>query len=347
MSTFGSAPAGSASDSARLRLLLAERDREIADLRRQNALLRSTRVSEARRRELLEKGHRARQRLVKWRQDAPATPSASSSGAAGVQIEKHGKDFGLEDHDRAREAFVERVFENTRLVNRALDRRRTVHNNLAILTGRVKLLLERALADQAELIISTPQKAARHHAYTAQPHSDSVALRAQCRAYQDETEHLVRALTRRARIAELERENEVLGGIVRRRGRALDRVKEESRLHASTMRASLDHMARDTEARLKRAAEERGVLMSTLRQSLNRMAMENAALGLGSGGRGRRPFRLGDAGARAEVFRAWRDAKTAVRVLGGGGAAKKAISALSLSLLTYGVLVCVHKVEIT
>lgn len=325
MSTFGSAPAGSASDSARLRLLLAERDREIADLRRQNALLRSTRVSEARRRELLEKGHRARQRLVKWRQDAPATPSASSSGAAGVQIEKHGKDFGLEDHDRAREAFVERVFENTRLVNRALDRRRTVHNNLAILTGRVKLLLERALADQAELIISTPQKAARHHAYTAQPHSDSVALRAQCRAYQDETEHLVRALSdTRARIAELERENEVLGGIVRRRGRALDRVKEESRLHASTMRASLDHMARDTEARLKRAAEERGVLMSTLRQSLNRMAMENAAL----------RARLREVGvdvhsvlatlAREQKYSGLGgDAKTAVRVLGGGGAAKK------------------------
>ena len=92
---------------------------------------------------------------------------------------------------------------------------------LQVVCNRLRVLVS-ALADQAELIISTPQKAARHHAYTAQPHSDSVALRAQCRAYQDETEHLVRALSdTRARIAELERENEVLGGIVRRRGRAL------------------------------------------------------------------------------------------------------------------------------
>mmetsp|Transcript_23462 Transcript_23462/g.37696 ORF Transcript_23462/g.37696 Transcript_23462/m.37696 type:complete len:303 (-) Transcript_23462:49-957(-) len=203
---------------------------------------------------------------------------------------KRSNERGNENDDRRSpvsvHAFVERVHDNTRLINLALDKRTSLSTRLAMLGGRVKLMLEKALNEHAELILKTPRKGSNgRYSSSSSRHAQAIdrremeKLKSKARLLEEENHFLHSMLSdKEHQTSSAQHENTVLSRLVKEGERRVGQVREEASLLSDTLKASLQSLSGEMKKQVARLREEREMLTSSLRTALDRAALENTAL---------------------------------------------------------------------
>ncbi|GAB5354548.1 hypothetical protein AAMO2058_000127900 [Amorphochlora amoebiformis] len=267
-----------------LRSQVDAKDAEIARLRAKLAVYEKGVTSENRDR-LIDLGRQVRQRLIKRARESRESEEGKreqrgyggtegSGGGAGSDVKRDGE--GEESFKDMIDGYVESMYNNTRMISQVLDKRRNLHTRLAILTGRVRMILENAVTEQANLIVASSGHSANTSISTPRGNWKTSA---RAKLFQQENAYLrtlLSDLTDQVKSAEYE--VGILSSLAKQKDIRLDQVREESVLLSETLKSSLKTMSTNLHKQTSRLKEEGEVLTSSLRSALDSIALENTAL---------------------------------------------------------------------